>query len=143
MKNFSLKSKIMYTVLIVSVALSIMFSYFYFGSQYFSPKLTKVSSEQMELLGSISSKRDYCNLIGLITSKESELFKSTISKLYYVSKTGENLKIGSDKYYEYVDRGLQMYNDDINKNDVVQHEMLKHFCSELEEQAINLVKLYK
>ena len=91
----------------------------------------------MELLGGVSSKRDYCNILGFTTSEDSELYKSTISKLYFIVD-GKKHYITSEHYYSYVDEGIQVYNKAPDRNNPLQVEMLKTFCSQVEEQAINL-----
>ncbi len=97
----------------------------------------EISTQQMELLGGVSSKRDYCNILGFTTSEDSELYKSTMSKLYFVVD-GKKHYITSDHYYNYVDEGIQVYNKAPNRNNPLQVEMLKTFCSQVEEQAKNL-----
>ena len=97
----------------------------------------EISTQQMELLGGVSSKRDYCNILGFTTSEDSELYKSTMSKLYFVVD-GKKHYITSDHYYNYVDEGIQLYNKAPNRNNPLQVEMLKTFCSQVEEQAKNL-----
>ena len=56
------------------------------GYTYYQYNLAhkEVSTHQMELLGGVSSKLDYCNILCFTTSEDSELYKSTISKLYFI-----------------------------------------------------------
>ena len=98
----------------------------------------EISTQQMELLGGVSSKRDYCNTLGFTTSEDSELYKSTISKLYFIVD-GKKHYITSEHYYSYVDEGIQVYNKAPERNNPLQVEMLKTFCSQIEQQAINLI----
>lgn len=109
------------------------------GYSYYNFKFAhkEVSPQQMELLGGVSSKRDYCNILGFTTSEDSELYKSTISKLYFIVE-GKKHYVTSDHYYSYVDEGIQVYNKAPDRNNPLQVEMLKTFCSQIEEQAKNL-----
>lgn len=114
------------------------------GYTYYQSKFAhkEISTQQMELLGGVSSKRDYCNILGFTTSEDSELYKSTISKLYFIVD-GKKHYVTSDHYYSYVDEGIQVYNKAPDRNNPLQVEMLKTFCSQIEQQAINLKKKYK
>jgi hypothetical protein len=109
------------------------------GYAYYQSKFAhkEISTQQMELLGGVSSKRDYCNILGFTTSEDSELYKSTISKLYFIVD-GKKHYITSEHYYSYVDEGIQVYNKAPDRNNPLQVEMLKTFCSQVEEQAKNL-----
>ena len=109
------------------------------GYAYYPYKFAhkEISTQQMELLGGVSSKRDYCNILGFTTSEDSELYKSTISKLYFIVD-GKKHYITSEHYYSYVDEGIQVYNKAPDRNNPLQVEMLKTFCSQVEEQAKNL-----
>ena len=109
------------------------------GYDYYQSKFAhkEISAHQMELLGGVSSKRDYCNIIGFTTSEDSELYKSTISKLYFIVD-GKKHYITSEHYYSYVDEGIQVYNKAPDRNNPLKVEMLKTFCSQIEQQAINL-----
>ena len=114
------------------------------GCTYYQSKFAhkEISMQQMELLGGVSSKRDYCNILGFTTSEDSELYKSTISKLYFIVE-GKKHYVTSDHYYSYVDEGIQVYNKAPDRNNPLQVEMLKTFCSQIEEQAINLRTKFK
>lgn len=123
----------------LALVLCVVAGYNYYNFKF---KHKEVSAQQMELLGGVSSKRDYCNILGFTTSEDSELYKSTISKLYFIVD-GKKHYITSEHYYSYVDEGIQVYNKAPDRNNPLQVEMLKTFCSQIEQQAINLKKKYK
>lgn len=118
----------------LALVLCVVAGYTYYNFKF---KHKEVSVQQMELLGGVSSKRDYCNILGFTTSEDSELYKSTISKLYFVAD-GKKHYVTSDHYYRYVDEGIQVYNKAPDRNNPLQVEMLKTFCNQIEEQAKNL-----
>ena len=129
-----MKNKILIVCAFLAMVLCMVGGYTYYQSNLAHKE---ISTHQMELLGGVSSKRDYCNILGFTTSEDSELYKSTISKLYFVVD-GKKHYITSEHYYSYVDEGVQVYNKAPERNNPLQVEMLKTFCSQIEQQAINL-----
>ena len=129
-----MKNKILIVSATLALSICIIGGYNYYNFKF---KHKEISMQQMELLGGVSSKRDYCPILGFTTSEESELYKSTMSKLYFVVD-GKKHYVTSDHYYSYVDEGIQLYNKAPNRNNPLQVEMLKTFCSQVEEQAKNL-----
>lgn len=129
-----MKNKILIVSATLALIICIIGGYNYYNFKF---KHKEISMQQMELLGGVSSKRDYCNILGFTTSEDSELYKSTMSKLYFVVD-GKKHYITSDHYYNYVDEGIQVYNKAPNRNNPLQVEMIKTFCSQVEEQAKNL-----
>lgn len=134
-----MKNKIFAVVIYLAILICILVGYNYYQSEFAHKE---ISAQQMELLGGVSSKRDYCSILGFTTSEDSELYKSTISKLYFIVD-GKKHYITSEHYYSYVDEGIQVYNKAPDRNNPLQVEMLKTFCSQIEQQAINLKKKYK
>ena len=129
-----MKNKILIVCAFLAIVLCMVGGYIYYQSKFAHKE---ISAQQMELLGGVSSKRDYCNILGFTTSEDSELYKSTISKLYFIVD-GKKHYITSEHYYSYVDEGIQVYNKAPDRNNPLQVEMLKTFCSQIEQQAINL-----
>ena len=129
-----MKNKFLYIGAFLVLVICMVGGYNYYNFKF---KHKEISMQQMELLGGVSSKRDYCSILGFTTSEESELYKSTMSKLYFVVD-GKKHYITSDHYYSYVDEGIQVYNKAPDRNNPLQVEMLKTFCSQVEEQAKNL-----
>ncbi|ULG01461.1 hypothetical protein phiA019_0115 [Aeromonas phage phiA019] len=134
-----MKNKVLIVCAFLATVLCMAGVYTYYQSNLAHKE---ISTHQMELLGGVSSKRDYCNILGFTTSEDSELYKSTISKLYFIVD-GKKHYITSEHYYGYVDEGIQVYNKAPDRNNPLQVEMLKTFCSQIEQQAINLKKKYK
>lgn len=129
-----MKDKLLSSGAFLVLFLCVVGGYVYYQSKFAHKE---VSSQQMELLGSVSSKRDYCNILGFTTSEDSELYTSTISKLYFIVE-GKKHYVTSDHYYSYVDEGIKVYNKAPDRNNPLQVEMLKTFCSQIEDQAKNL-----
>ena len=129
-----MKNKFLILSMVLALVLCVVGGYNYY---HFKFKHKEISMQQMELIGNVSSKRDYCNILGFTTSEDSELYKSTISKLYFVVD-GKKHYVTSDHYYSYVDEGIQVYNKAPDRNNPLQVEILKTFCSQIEQQAINL-----
>ena len=129
-----MKNKFLILSVVLALVLCVVGGYVYYQ---FKLSHKEVSAQQMELLGSVSSKRDYCNILGFTTSEDSELYKSTISKLYFIVE-GKKRYVTSEHYYSYVDEGIQVYNKAPDRNNPLQVEMLKTFCNQVEEQAKNL-----
>ena len=111
---------------------------------YLSPR-KEVTWQELVVLTEVSSKRDYCSAIGLISNENSELFYSTINHVYSPNsnKSDERQEVVEEKYKQLVNNGVQVYNDSPDKNNPVVHEMLKSFCQQIEQQAINLKNKYK
>lgn len=107
------------------------------GYTYYQSNLAhkEISTHQMELLGGVSSKRDYCNILGFTTSEDSELYKSTISKLYFIVD-GKKHYITSEHHYSYVDEGIQVYNKAPDRNNPLQVEMLKPSVTKLNNKRL-------
>lgn len=105
----------------------------------------EVTWQELQVLTEVSSKRDYCSAIGLISSDDSELFYSTVNRVYALDSTKTNGKqiIVEEKYKQLVNSGVQVYNDSPDKNNPIVHEMLKSFCQQIEQQSINLKRKYK
>ena len=122
----------------------VIFATLLFGFMYHQSLRKEVSWQELMVLVEVSSKRDYCATIGLIGSKESELFYSTINNVYSPNsdKSREKQIIIEEKYKQLVSDGVQVYNDSPDKNNPVIHTMLKGFCQGVEEQAINLRNKY-
>lgn len=118
----------------------VIFATLLFGFIYHQSLRKEVSWQELMVLVEVSSKRDYCATIGLIGSKESELFYSTINNVYSPNsdKSNERQIIIEQKYKQLVNNGIQVYNDSQDKNNPIVHEMLKSFCQQIEEQAKNL-----
>lgn len=109
---------------------------------YYNYLKKEVSWNELIVLTEVSSKRDYCYNLGMIKSKDSELFDNVISKVYTIDSEGNNKAISKDKYKKLVERGLEVYNTSPDKDNPVVKVMLKDFCQELEEQAKNLKQKY-
>ena len=122
----------------------VIFATLLFGFMYHQSLRKEVSWQELMVLVEVSSKRDYCATIGLIGSKESELFYSTINNVYSPNsgKSREKQIIIEQKYKQLVNNGVQVYNDSQDKNNPIVHEMLKSFCQQIEQQSINLKKKY-
>ncbi len=115
------------------------------GYNYYQSQRKEITWQELQVLTEVSSKRDYCSAIGLISSDNSELFYSTVNRVYALDSTKSNGKqiIVEEKYKQLVNNGIQVYNDSPDKNNPIVHEMLKSFCQQIEQQAINLKKKYK
>ena len=111
---------------------------------YYQSLRKEVTWQELVVLTEVSSKRDYCSAIGLISSDDSELFYSTVNRVYALDRPETNGKqiIVEQKYKQLVNNGVQVYNDSQDKNNPVIHTMLKGFCQGVEEQAINLRNKY-
>lgn len=122
----------------------VIFATLLFGFMYHQSLRKEVSWQELMVLVEVSSKRDYCATIGLIGSKESEMFYSTINNVYSPNsdKSSEKQIIIEEKYKQLVSNGIQVYNDSPDKNNPVIHTMLKGFCQQIEQQAFNLKKKY-
>lgn len=105
----------------------------------------EVTWQELQVLTEVSSKRDYCSAVGLVSSDNSELFYSTVNRVYSPNndKSNEKQIVVEQKYKQLVNNGVQVYNDSQDKNNPIVHEMLKSFCQQIEQQAINLKKKYK
>lgn len=105
----------------------------------------EVTWQELQVLTEVSSKRDYCSAVGLVSSDNSELFYSTVNRVYAPNndKSNEKQIVVEQKYKQLVNNGVQVYNDSQDKNNPIVHEMLKSFCQQIEQQAINLKKKYK
>ena len=114
------------------------------GYTYYQSLRKEVTWQELVVLTEVSSKRDYCSAIGLISSDDSELFYSTVNRVYALDRPETNGKqiIVEQKYKQLVNNGVQVYNDSPDKNNPVIHTMLKGFCQGVEEQAINLRNKY-
>ena len=114
------------------------------GYTYYQSQRKEVTWQELQVLTEVSSKRDYCSAIGLISSDNSELFYSTVNRVYAPNsdKSNENQIIVEQKYKQLVNNGVQVYNDSQDKNNPIVHEMLKSFCQQIEQQSINLKKKY-
>ena len=123
----------------------VIFATLLFGFMYHQSLRKEVSWQELMVLVEVSSKQDYCATIGLIGSKESELFYSTVNRVYALDRPESNGKqiIVEEKYKQLVNNGVQVYNDSQDKNNPIVHEMLKSFCQQIEQQAVNLKKKYK
>ena len=114
------------------------------GYTYYQSQRKEVTWQELRVLIEVSSKRDYCSAIGLISNDNSELFYSTVNRTYTLDRPESNGKqiIIEQKYKQLVNNGVQVYNDSQDKNNPVIHTMLKGFCQGVEEQAINLRNKY-
>lgn len=112
---------------------------------YYQSLRKEVTWQELVVLTEVSSKRDYCSAIGFISNDNSELFYSTINHVYSPNsdKSQERQVVVEEKYKQLVNSGVQVYNDSQDKNNPIVHEMLKSFCQQIEQQAINLKKKYK
>lgn len=117
----------------------------FIGHNYYQSLRKEVTWQELVVLTEVSSKRDYCSAIGLISNDNSELFYSTVNRVYALdsSKSNEKQIVVEQKYKQLVNNGVQVYNDSQDKNNPIVHEMLKGFCQQIEQQAINLKKKYK
>lgn len=115
------------------------------GYTYYQSQRKEVTWQELQVLTEVSSKRDYCSVIGLISSDNSELFYSTVNQVYALDRPESNGKqiIVEEKYKQLVNNGVQVYNDSPDKSNPIVHEMLKSFCQQIEQQAVNLKKKYK
>lgn len=115
------------------------------GYTYYQSQRKEVTWQGLQVLTEVSSKRDYCSAIGLISNDNSELFYSTVNRVYALDRPETNGKqiIVEQKYKQLVNNGVQVYNDSQDKNNPIVHEMLKSFCQQIEQQAVNLKKKYK
>ena len=114
------------------------------GYTYYKSSRKEVTWQELQVLTEVSSKRDYCSAIGLISNDNSELFYSTVNRVYATDRPETNGKqiIIEQKYKQLVNNGVQVYNESPDKNNPIVHEMLKSFCQQIEQQAINLKKKY-
>ena len=128
-------------IIVVFLALVICI---FVGHNYYQSLRKEVTWQELVVLTEVSSKRDYCSAIGLISSDDSELFYSTVNRVYALDRPETNGKqiIVEQKYKQLVNNGVQVYNDSPDKNNPVIHTMLKGFCQGVEEQAINLRNKY-
>lgn len=135
-----MKNKFFAVVMYVVILICILVGYTYYQSQR-----KEVTWQELQVLTEVSSKRDYCSAIGLIFSDNSELFYSTVNRVYAPNsdKSNENQIVVEEKYKQLVNNGVQVYNDSQDKNNPIVHEMLKSFCQQIEQQAVNLKKKYK
>lgn len=135
-----MKNKIFAVVIYLAILICILVGYTYYQSQR-----KEVTWQELQVLTEVSSKRDYCSAIGLISNDNSELFYSTVNRAYALdsSKSNEKQIVVEQKYKQLVNNGVQVYNDSQDKNNPIVHEMLKSFCQQIEQQAINLKKKYK
>lgn len=115
------------------------------GYNYYQSQRKEVTWQELQVLTEVSSKRDYCSAIGLISNDNSELFYSTVNRVYALdsSKSNGEQIVVEQKYKQLVNNGVQVYNDSPDKNNPIVHEMLKSFCQQIEQQAVNLKKKYK
>ena len=115
------------------------------GYTYYQSQRKEVTWQELQVLTEVSSKRDYCSAIGLISSDNSELFYSTVNRVYALDRPESNGKqiIVEEKYKQLVNNGVQVYNDSPDKNNPIVHEMLKSFCQQIEQQSVNLKNKYK
>ena len=129
--------------LVIGAFLVIVFCIFV-GHNYYQSLRKEVTWQELVVLTEVSSKRDYCSAIGLISSDDSELFYSTVNQVYALDRPESNGKqiIVEEKYKQLVNNGVQVYNDSPDKNNPIVHEMLKSFCQGVEEQAINIRNKY-
>lgn len=134
-----MKNKFYAAATYLAIIFCILAVYTYYQSQ---PK--EVTWQELQVLTEVSSKRDYCSAIGLISNDNSELFYSTVNRVYALDRPETNGKqiIVEEKYKQLVNNGVQVYNDSQDKNNPIVHEMLKSFCQGVEEQAINLRNKY-
>ena len=130
--------------LLIVVFLALVICIF-IGHNYYQSLRKEVTWQELVVLTEVSSKRDYCSAIGLISNDNSELFYSTVNRVYALdsSKSNEKQIVVEQKYKQLVNNGVQVYNDSQDKNNPIVHEMLKGFCQQIEQQAINLKKKYK
>lgn len=135
-----MKNKILAIVVYLIILVCVVGGYTYYQSQR-----KEVTWQELQVLTEVSSKRDYCSAIGLISSDNSELFYSTVNRIYALdsSKSNEKQIVVEEKYKQLVNNGVQVYNDSPDKNNPIVHEMLKSFCQQIEQQAVNLKKKYK
>lgn len=135
-----MKNKFFAVVMYVVILICILAAYTYYQAQR-----KEVTWQELQVLTEVSSKRDYCSAIGLISSDNSELFYSTVNQVYALDRPESNGRqiIVEEKYKQLVNNGVQVYNDSPDKNNPIVHEMLKNFCQQIEQQAINLKKKYK
>lgn len=115
------------------------------GYAYYQSQRKEVTWQELQVLTEVSSKRDYCSAIGLISNDNSELFYSTVNRVYALDRPETNGKqiIVEQKYKQLVNNGVQVYNDSPDKNNPIVHEMLKSFCQQIEQQSVNLKNKYK
>ena len=115
------------------------------GYTYYQSQRKEVTWQELQVLTEVSSKRDYCSAIGLISNDDSELFYSTVNQVYAPDRPESNGKqiIVEEKYKQLVNNGVQVYNDSPDKNSPIVHEMLKSFCQQIEQQTVNLKNKYK
>lgn len=134
-----MKNKFFAVVIYLVILICILVGYTYYQSQR-----KEVTWQELQVLTEVSSKRDYCSAIGLISNDNSELFYSTVNRVYALDRPETNGKqiIVEQKYKQLVNNGVQVYNDSPDKNNPIVHEMLKSFCQQIEQQAINLKKKY-
>lgn len=134
-----MKNKILAIIVYLAILLCILVGYTYYKSQR-----KEVTWQELQVLTEVSSKRDYCSAIGLISNDNSELFYSTVNRVYALDRPETNGKqiIVEQKYKQLVNNGVQVYNDSPDKNNPIVYEMLKSFCQQIEQQAINLKKKY-
>ena len=135
-----MKNKILFVGTFLVIVFCLLVGYTYYQSQR-----KEVTWQELQVLTEVSSKRDYCSAIGLISSDNSELFYSTVNRVYAPNsdKSNENQIVVEEKYKQLVNNGVQVYNDSPDKNNPIVHEMLKSFCQQIEQQAVNLKKKYK
>ena len=82
-----MKNKFFAVVTYLVILLCILAGYTYYQSQR-----KEVTWQELQVLTEVSSKRDYCSAIGLISSDDSELFYSTVNKVYALDRPESNGK---------------------------------------------------
>lgn len=134
-----MRNKFYEVVICLIILISILVVYDDYNSQR-----REVTWQELQVLTEVSSKRDYCSAVGLVSSDNSELFYSTVNRVYSPNndKSNEKQIVVEQKYKQLVNNGVQVYNDSQDKNNPIVHEMLKSFCQQIEQQAINLRKKY-
>lgn len=130
-------------LLILSAVLALILCMFA-GYTYYQSQRKEVTWQELQVITEVSSKWDYCSAIGLVSNDNSELFYSTVNRVYAFdsSKSNEKQIIVEQKYKQLVNNGVQVYNDSQDKNNPIVHEMLKSFCQQIEQKSINLRKKY-
>ena len=62
------------------------------GYTYYQSQRKEVTWQELQVLTEVSSKRDYCSAIGLISNDNSELFYSTVNRVYALDRPETNGK---------------------------------------------------
>ena len=78
------------------------------GYTYYQSQRKEVTWQELQVLTEVSSKRDYCSAIGLISNDNSELFYSTVNRVYTLDRPETNGKqiIVEQKYKQLVNNGV-------------------------------------